>query len=91
MAIKEISKWILTVVAFVLFVRLAMKLFNMLFSFSETPIGRLVQNGTFLERFSDINPFKLVVQTAITIVIVAVIISVNKKKKKAINHENNDN
>ena len=79
--IRNVLEWIFTLVEIVLFVRLILLLVNVVFNFSQTRIGRLINEGAFFERLTDISPYNIAIQIAI--IVVAVIMLSNLKKSKS--------
>jgi hypothetical protein len=86
-------KWVLTIVGAVLLVRLVILVLNVAFNFWSTPLGRLIAEGAFLDRMSDMNFSKIAVQAAIVLAIAAVLTiveSANSNKGGASAEESNE-
>jgi hypothetical protein len=64
-------------------VRLAITLFNLVFNFSGTPIGRLINEGAFFEQINHISPTNIAIQIAIIVVVVTILIISKKTKRKS--------
>lgn len=79
----NVLRWIFTILAITLFVRLVFMLFNLVFNFGGTPIGRLMNQGVFLERISDLNPYRIVLQIGIVVAIVVVFIVLKRAGRNA--------
>jgi lipoprotein signal peptidase len=78
---KKILMWILTLVGIVLFARLLTTLLNLAFNFSNTPIGRCLDEGLSFNFLSDLSLKNIVIQLAIIAVVVTLFI-VSKKSSK---------
>lgn len=69
------------IIGIVLLSRLAYVLFNVVFNFSETPIGQRLAEGTPIEFLLSLSPRASLIQVAIFVVIATVlIISIRKKE-----------
>jgi hypothetical protein len=87
----NVLRWIFTILAMTLFARLVFSLFNLVFNFEGTPIGRLVNQGVFLERISDLNPYRIALQSGIVVAIVVVLVVLKWASRKGDNQSDIDN
>jgi hypothetical protein len=79
--VKNVFVLLATIIGAVLFVRLLILIFNLAFNFSETALGRKVEEGWSFDVFSDISPRSIFIQTVI-ITVVVVVFALRKSKAK---------
>lgn len=70
----EVLGWVATLIGVVLAVRLLLTLFNLLFNFWATPLGRLLSEGELLARIADVSPLGIARQLGVILVIATVIV-----------------
>lgn len=85
---KKVLMWILTIIGVVLLARLLITLSNLAFNFSDTPIGRRLDEGLSFNFLSDISFKNVVLQLSIIAVVVALfVISRRSKKESSKDHD----
>jgi hypothetical protein len=72
--IADVLRWAFTLIGVVLAVRLVLTLFNLLFNFWATPLGRLLSEGELLARIADASPLGIARQLGVILVIATVIV-----------------
>ncbi len=87
----NVLRWIFTILALTLFARLVFMLFNLVFNFAGTPIGRLVNQGSFLKRISDLDPYRIALQIGVVVAIVVVFIVLKWAGRNDDDHSDTDN
>jgi hypothetical protein len=79
---KKVLLWILTIIGVVLFARLLLLLFNLAFNFSDTAIGRRLDEGLSFNFLSNIGAKGAVIQLAVIGIVAALFIASRKSRKK---------
>lgn len=79
--VETVVEWVIAIIGIVLLARLAYLLFNVVFNFSETPIGQRLAEGTPIEFLLSLSPRAILIQVAIFVVIATAFIILNRKKE----------
>lgn len=79
--IETVFEWVVAIIGIVLLARLAYLLFNLVFNFSETPLGRRLAEGTPIEFLLNLSPRAILIQIAIFVVIATVLVLSNREKE----------
>ncbi|MCB0078531.1 MAG: hypothetical protein KDD73_14045 [Anaerolineales bacterium] len=77
----EVLRWVVTIIGVVLLVRLAFTLLNLVFNFSATPLGRLLNEGELFARMTDVSPHGVARQIVI-LVLIAIVVGVAQRTKR---------
>ncbi len=73
-------EWVIAIIGIVLLARLAYLLFNLIFNFSETPLGQRLAEGTPIEFLLSLSPRAILIQVAIFVVIATALVMLNREK-----------
>lgn len=87
--IAEVLRWVVTLIGVVLAVRLVLTLFNLLFNFWATPLGRLLSAGELFARIADASSLGMARQLGIILGIATVIV-IAKRASRSGNDQPSD-